>query len=61
MASFIDPFPPATGAARPAAVAADVGSDTRLASARASELTKIVVHPFIGASVALWRGPLQSP
>jgi hypothetical protein len=59
MASFIDPFPAATGAVRPAAAASDLGSDIRPASARASELPKTVIHPFIGASVALERGELR--
>jgi hypothetical protein len=59
MASFIDPLPTATGAVGLAAAASDLGSDTRLASARASELPKTVIHPFIGASVALERGELR--
>jgi hypothetical protein len=53
MASFIDPFPAATGATgaiRPAVAAPGLGSDTRLASARASEVPKTVIHPFIGTS-----------
>ena len=38
MASFIDPFPAATGAVRPAGAASGLGGDTGLASARASDL-----------------------
>jgi hypothetical protein len=59
MASFIDPLPTATGDVGLAATASDLGGDTRLASARASELPKTVIHPFIGASVALGRGELR--
>jgi hypothetical protein len=56
MASFIDPLPTAMGAVGLAAAVADLGSDTRLASARASELTKTVIHPFVGTRPALERG-----
>jgi hypothetical protein len=59
MASFIDPLPAATGTVGLAAAASDLGSDTRVASTRASELPKTVIHPFIGASVALGRGELR--
>jgi hypothetical protein len=59
MASFIDPFPAATGAAVPGAAADDLGGDIRPASAPASELPKTVIHPFIGASVTLGRGELR--
>jgi len=37
----------------------DLGRHDQLASARASELPKTVIHPFMGASVALGRGELR--
>jgi hypothetical protein len=61
MASFIDPLPTTTGAVGRAAAASRLGSDTGLASARASELPKTVTHPFVGTRVALKRGQLRSP
>ena len=61
MASFIDPLPTVMGAVGPGAAAADLGSDTTLASARTSELPKTVIRPFVGARSALERGRLRSP
>ena len=43
------------GAVGLATAASDLGTDTRLASARASELPKTVIHPFVGTRVALKR------